>query len=145
MSDPNTLPDGSAPTATMSPQAGQLGGMLAPLRDTALAPLQPPPVSPTARDAADPLAGGIDYRRLWHSFRRCWLPASALALLLAALGGVATVPSPPSMNTRRKSPEAVERMIVLRPATVPAVVAKPQPPHAFAEAILRSRAPSPRT
>ncbi|RLS76903.1 MAG: hypothetical protein DWI03_07875, partial [Planctomycetota bacterium] len=64
--------------------------MLAPLRDTALAPLYPPVAPSGGRDAADPLTGGLDYRRLWHSFRRCWLPASVLALLLAGMGGIAT-------------------------------------------------------
>ena len=91
MSDPNPIPDGSAPTATMSAaQAGPSVGMLAPLRDTAIAPLQPSAPPTGGRDAADALAGGLDYRRLWHSFRRCWLPASALGLLLASMGGVAT-------------------------------------------------------
>ena len=39
---------------------------------------------------ADPLAGGIDYRRAWHAFRRRWLPATALALTLGSLAGLLT-------------------------------------------------------
>jgi capsular exopolysaccharide synthesis family protein len=39
---------------------------------------------------ADPLAGGIDYRRAWHAFRRRWLPATALALALASIAGILT-------------------------------------------------------
>ncbi|MGI9177824.1 MAG: GumC family protein [Pirellulales bacterium] len=64
--------------------------MLAPIRDTVLAPLgqqgQPSPYG----GAADPLAGGIDYRRAWHAFRRRWLPATALALTLGTLAAALT-------------------------------------------------------
>jgi capsular exopolysaccharide synthesis family protein len=63
--------------------------MLAPIRETVLAPLgqqgQPSPYG-----GADPLAGGIDYRRVWHAFRRRWLPATALALTLGTLAAALT-------------------------------------------------------
>jgi len=64
--------------------------MLAPIRDTILSPLGQPSSSSPYGGAADPLAGGIDYRRAWHAFRRRWLPATALALTLATLAGILT-------------------------------------------------------
>jgi hypothetical protein len=64
--------------------------MLAPIRETVLSPLGGPHgVSPMGGNA-DPLAGGIDYRRAWHAFRRRWLPATALALTLGTLAGLLT-------------------------------------------------------
>jgi capsular exopolysaccharide synthesis family protein len=64
--------------------------MLAPIRDTVLSPLGQPTSSAPYGGMADPLAGGLDYRRVWHAFRRRWLPATALALTLASLAGVLT-------------------------------------------------------
>jgi capsular exopolysaccharide synthesis family protein len=59
-------------------------GMLAPIRDTGLAPVQPQ-YFPPSYGGGDPLAGGIDYKRVWHAFRRRWLPAVALGLLAATV------------------------------------------------------------
>jgi capsular exopolysaccharide synthesis family protein len=78
--------DGSASTAT---SAGPGAGVLVPIRDTVLAPLGGPQGGSTF-GGADPLAGGIDYRRVWHAFRRRWLPATALALTLGSLAGILT-------------------------------------------------------
>jgi len=64
--------------------------MLAPIRDTTLAPIGPPTGGTGFGAGADPLAGGIDYRRAWHAFRRRWLPATALALTLGSLAGILT-------------------------------------------------------
>jgi capsular exopolysaccharide synthesis family protein len=64
--------------------------MLAPIRDTVLSPLGLPTSSAPYGGMADPLAGGLDYRRVWHAFRRRWLPATALALTLASLAGILT-------------------------------------------------------
>ena len=58
-------------------------GMLAPIRDTGLAPLQPQYFPPAYGAGADPLAGGVDFKRVWHAFRRSWLPAVALGLVAA--------------------------------------------------------------
>jgi succinoglycan biosynthesis transport protein ExoP len=58
-------------------------GVLAPIRDTGLAPVQPQYFPPAYGSAGDPLAGGIDYKRAWHAFRRRWLPAAALGLVAA--------------------------------------------------------------
>ena len=58
-------------------------GMLAPVRDTGLAPVQPQYFPPAYGAGGDPLAGGIDYKRVWHAFRRRWLPAVALGLVAA--------------------------------------------------------------
>lgn len=66
-------------------------GMLAPIRETELlAPattqhLPGPPAGP-----GDPLAGGLDYRRAWHAFRRRWIPATVLAVTCAGLAGLLT-------------------------------------------------------
>ena len=57
------------------------GGMLSTLPDSSLTlPTGYPP--PGFGPAADPLAGGIDFVRVWHAVRRQWLPAVALGLLL---------------------------------------------------------------
>jgi succinoglycan biosynthesis transport protein ExoP len=59
------------------------GGMLSTLPDTSLAiPSAYPP--PAYGPAGDPLAGGIDFMRVWHAVRRQWLPAVALGLLLGS-------------------------------------------------------------
>ena len=80
MSEGSTPMDGTSPTATATGNPN--AGMLAPLRDTGLSPLGQSSPS-QSYGGADPLAGGIDYRRVWHAFRRRWLPATALALALA--------------------------------------------------------------
>ncbi len=79
--------DGTSPTATATGNPN--AGMLAPLRDTGLSPLGQSSPS-QSYGGADPLAGGIDYRRAWHAFRRRWLPATALALALASIAGILT-------------------------------------------------------
>jgi uncharacterized protein involved in exopolysaccharide biosynthesis len=74
----------SATTARIDPRAG----MLAPLRDTdLLVPATNPQLPGPPASAGDPLAGGLDYRRAWHAFRRRWIPATVVALTLAALAG----------------------------------------------------------
>ena len=80
--------DGSSSASTATAGAGV--GMLAPIRDTVLSPLGLPTSSAPYGGMADPLAGGLDYRRVWHAFRRRWLPATALALTLGTLAGILT-------------------------------------------------------
>ena len=87
MSEGSAPMDGTSPTATATGNPN--AGMLAPLRDTGLSPLGQSSPS-QSYGGADPLAGGIDYRRVWHAFRRRWLPATALALALASIAGVLT-------------------------------------------------------
>ena len=62
--------------------------MLAPIRDTSLTtyPGSQLPGS-LSQSGADPLGGGIDYRRVWHAFRRRWIPATVVALTLASIAG----------------------------------------------------------
>lgn len=88
MSEASNPMDGSASTATAT-SAAPAGGMLAPIRDTILSPLGSPQGG-SFGGSGDPLAGGIDYRRVWHAFRRRWLPAVALALTLGSLAGILT-------------------------------------------------------
>ncbi len=64
--------------------------MLAPIRETGLSPYQGEAMPGSLAPAADPLAGGIDYKRVWHAFRRRWLPATVLAIVLGTLAGVLT-------------------------------------------------------
>ena len=85
MSEGSAPMDGTSPTATATGNPN--AGMLAPLRDTVLSPLGQSSPS-QSYGGADPLAGGIDYRRAWHAFRRRWLPATALALALASIAGI---------------------------------------------------------
>ena len=85
MSEGSAPMDGTSPTATATGNPN--AGMLAPLRDTILSPLGQSSPS-QSYGGADPLAGGIDYRRAWHAFRRRWLPATALALALASIAGI---------------------------------------------------------
>ena len=58
-------------------------GMLTPVRDGGLAPVQPQYFPSAYGTAGDPLAGGVDYKRAWHALRRSWLPALALGLVAA--------------------------------------------------------------
>ncbi len=87
MSEGSAPMDGTSQTATATGNPN--AGMLAPLRDTILSPLGQSSPS-QSYGGADPLAGGIDYRRAWHAFRRRWLPATALALALASIAGILT-------------------------------------------------------
>jgi succinoglycan biosynthesis transport protein ExoP len=84
--------DGAGPavstgTASYDPRAG----MLAPIRESELlvpssGQFLPGPLSA----GGDPLAGGLDYRRVWHAFRRRWIPATVVALVLASIAGALT-------------------------------------------------------
>ena len=49
---------------------------------------QPQLLPPSYTEDRDSLAGGIDYRRAWHAFRRRWLPAVVLGTTLAVLAAV---------------------------------------------------------
>jgi len=49
---------------------------------------QPQLLPPSYTGGGDSLAGGIDYRRVWHAFRRRWLPAVVLGTTLAVLAAV---------------------------------------------------------
>jgi polysaccharide biosynthesis transport protein len=93
MSDQHNAPtDGIEQQANHAAAAkvDQQAGMLAPIRETGLAPFPGPQVPGTVPIGGDPLAGGIDYRRVWHSFRRRWIPATVLALTFAVLAGLLT-------------------------------------------------------
>ncbi len=72
----------NASSATAAPSLGALV-----VRDQVLAP-QLPQAYPPSYGGEDPLAGGVDYRRAWHSFRRRWLPAVALGTLLATVAAI---------------------------------------------------------
>ena len=87
MSDGAGPIDGSGSSATATASSG---GMLAPIRDTSLSPIGAPGGGAMLGGGADPLAGGIDYRRAWHAVRRRWLPALALALTLGSIAGILT-------------------------------------------------------
>ncbi|MEI6505213.1 MAG: hypothetical protein WCO90_04950 [Planctomycetota bacterium] len=83
--------DGPLPAVTATvPPSTHGEGMLAPIRDSVLAPFGPQSAPSPYGPSGDPLAGGVDYKRVWHSFRRRWLPATALGLLLAATAAVLT-------------------------------------------------------
>ncbi len=89
MSEPNAFTDGIGQASTST--AESQGGMLAPIRDTSLTTFPGGQLPGTFSPAgADPLAGGIDYRRAWHAFRRRWIPATVVAIALATLAGVLT-------------------------------------------------------
>ena len=81
MSDSRPATEGTQQAAFDAQSAS--AGMLAPIRDTGLAPVTPQYFPPAYGSAGDPLAGGIDYKRVWHAFRRRWLPAVAMGLLAA--------------------------------------------------------------
>jgi len=77
----------TAATARIDPRAG----MLAPIRETdLLVPSTSPHLPGPPATVGDPLAGGLDYRRAWHAFRRRWIPATVVALTLATLAGLLT-------------------------------------------------------
>lgn len=86
MSDPHASTDSPSGTATADPRAG----MLAPIRETSLVPMLPGQVGYANAPASDPLAGGIDFQRVWHAFRRRWVPAFVLAIVFGAIAGAAT-------------------------------------------------------
>jgi len=71
--------------------AGHSAGALA-VRNGSLAPRQQSPEYPTGpmipSGGGDPATAGVDYIRAIHAFRRRWLAATALGLLLAALCAV---------------------------------------------------------
>jgi capsular exopolysaccharide synthesis family protein len=69
-----------------APAGPSVGGLV--VRDSGLAPA--PHFSPPAYPGDDPLAGGVDYRRVWHAFRRRWLPAVSLGVLLATAAAIST-------------------------------------------------------
>jgi len=81
MNDSHPSTEGTQRTTSDAERAS--AGVLAPIRDTGLAPVQPQYFPPAYGSAGDPLAGGIDYKRAWHAFRRRWLPAVALGLVTA--------------------------------------------------------------
>ena len=68
--------------------AESAGGLI--VRDGGLVPQLPAAFPPGQISSEDPLAGGLDYARVWHSFRRRWLPAIALGTLLASAAALAT-------------------------------------------------------
>lgn len=77
------------PAPSSSPQTtGAAAGTLAPVRDTGLALPQASYFPPAAGPSADPMDGGLDFKRVWHAFRRRWLPAVLLGLVAATLAGV---------------------------------------------------------
>ena len=84
MSDESASPtDARLPQLEAGPSVGELA-----LRNTgpgtALSTQQMPSF-PTYQASEDPLAGGIDYTRVWHAFRRQWIPAVFLGLVLAGI------------------------------------------------------------
>jgi succinoglycan biosynthesis transport protein ExoP len=83
MSDSPPATEGTQQAAFDAERAS--AGMLAPIRDTGLAPVQPQYFPSAYGSAGDPLAGGIDYKRAWHAFRRRWLPAVTMGLVAATL------------------------------------------------------------
>ena len=84
MSDESVSPtDARLPQLEAGPSVGELA-----LRNTgpgtALSTQQMPSF-PTYHASEDPLAGGIDYTHVWHAFRRQWIPAVFLGLVLAGI------------------------------------------------------------
>lgn len=59
------------------------------VRDTAIAPYQPTAQGPFGH-GEDSLAGGLDFLRIWHSFRRRWLSSIVVGLLLGTMAAVPT-------------------------------------------------------
>lgn len=68
---------------------GPGGGMLATLPENGLALPQPVQAGPAYGSQADPLAGGLDVKRIWHAIRRRWALATAVGLGLAAIAAPA--------------------------------------------------------
>lgn len=77
--------DGS--TTSGAATASPVGGTLT-VRDADLSTMAPP-LSP-AFSPADPLGGGVDFMRVWHAFRRRWMPAVLLGGTLAAAAAIPT-------------------------------------------------------
>jgi succinoglycan biosynthesis transport protein ExoP len=89
MSEQNAFTDGTGPSTTATAESH--GGMLAPIRDTSISTYTGGQLPGSfGQPGADPLAGGIDYRRAWHAFRRRWIPATVLAITAATLAGILT-------------------------------------------------------
>lgn len=84
MSDADSTMDAAVPPT----QPGAATGTLM-VRDTAIAPYQPTAQGPFGR-GDDPLAGGVDYLRVWHSFRRRWFSSIVVGLLLGTAAAVVT-------------------------------------------------------
>ncbi len=82
--------DAHSSTATAPSGTDARAGMLAPIRETGLAPIHSGQSSYSSPGSADPLAGGIDFQRAWHAFRRRWIPSLVVALALAGAAGAAT-------------------------------------------------------
>lgn len=86
MNDPHVASGSSTGTATAEPRAT----MLAPVREASLVPTVPSQVTYNGPQPSEGLAGGLDFRRAWHAFRRRWVPALVLALVFGGLAGAAT-------------------------------------------------------
>ncbi|NDC62453.1 MAG: hypothetical protein EBZ59_00335 [Planctomycetia bacterium] len=92
MNEMPTNDDGQSAALNGSPGGTHAGGSVGTLvvRDTdVLSPLQPT-LLPTPPGGFDQDEAAIDYRRIWHSFRRRWPSATALGLLLAGTCFMAT-------------------------------------------------------
>jgi succinoglycan biosynthesis transport protein ExoP len=75
--------DARSPLLEAGPSVGELA-----LRNTGpgtALTTQHVPSFPTYQQSDDPLAGGIDYARVWHAFRRQWLPSLFLGLACAGI------------------------------------------------------------
>jgi len=83
MSDPNGVIEEQPAPATARSSAGAL--VVRDGRDGALAQLQPQLRPMLPQDGIEHAAVGVDYVRLVHAFRRRWLSATALGLLLGLL------------------------------------------------------------
>lgn len=88
MSDSSTATDAGTTAHASTAAALPLPGTLT-VRDTTLAP-QTPLYPPGHGGGEDPLAGGIDYKRVWHAFRRRWLPAVVLGAVLGSVAAIST-------------------------------------------------------
>jgi succinoglycan biosynthesis transport protein ExoP len=87
MSEPQAPKEAVQQATSMNSQNSSVG-TLAPIRDTSLAPVQPQYLPPSYGAGSEPLAGGLDYRRVLHALRRRWLPAAAIGLVAAVGMGV---------------------------------------------------------